>query len=79
MLSKADEDDLGSSYHMYFAHDWSNKKKNPVAFSLSTLRNMICAALSCCSAEQDLYRRLGLVTVRNLLVVLVLTAVLMAF
>ena len=37
----------------------SVKKKGPVAFSLSTLRDMICA---------DLNRRLGLGTVRNLLV-----------
>ena len=26
----------------------SVKKKGPVAFSLSTLRNMICAVLGCC-------------------------------
>ena len=43
------------------------KKKGPVAFSLSTLRNMICAVLGCCGTEQDFYRRLGLGTVRNLL------------
>ena len=44
------------------------KKKGPVAFSLSTLRNMICAVLGCCGTEQNFYRRLGLGTVRNLLV-----------
>ena len=44
------------------------KKKGPVAFSLSTLRNMICAVLGCCGTKQDFYRRLGLGTVRNLLV-----------
>ena len=44
------------------------KKKGPVAFFLSTLRNMICAVLDCCGTEQDFYRRLGLGTVRNLLV-----------
>ena len=46
----------------------SVKKKGPVAFSLSTLRNMICAVLDCCGTEQDFFRRLGLGTVRNLLV-----------
>ena len=44
------------------------KKKGPVAFSLSTLRNMICAVLGYCGTEQDFYRRLGFGTVRNLLV-----------
>ena len=44
------------------------KKKGPVVFSLSTLRNMICAVLGYCGTEQDFYRRLGLGTVRNLLV-----------
>ena len=44
------------------------KKMGPLAFSLSTLRNMICAVLGCCGTEQDFYRRLGLGTVRNLLV-----------
>ena len=44
------------------------KKKGPVAFSLSTLRNMICAVLGCCGTEQDFSRRLSLGTVRNLLV-----------
>ena len=44
------------------------KKKGPVAFSLSTLRNMICAVLGCCGTKQDFYRRLGLGTARNLLV-----------
>ena len=29
---------------------------------------MICAVLGCCGTEQDFYRRLGLGTVRNLLV-----------
>ena len=29
------------------------KKKGPVAFALSTLRNMICAVLGCCGTEQD--------------------------
>ena len=45
------------------------KKKGPIAFSLSTLRNMIFAVLGCCGTEQDFYhRRLGLGTARNLLV-----------
>ena len=44
------------------------KKKAPVAFSLSTLRNMICAVLGCCGTEQNFNRRLGFGTVRNLLV-----------
>ena len=44
------------------------KKKGPVAFSLATLRNMICVVLGCCGTEQDFYRRLGPGTVRNLLV-----------
>ena len=44
------------------------KKMGHLAFSLSTLRNMICAVLGCCGTEQDFYRRLGLGTVRNLLV-----------
>ena len=52
-----------------FQRSWpSVKKKGPVAFSLSTLRNMICAVLGCCGTEQEFYRRLGLGTVRNLLV-----------
>ena len=48
--------------------DTTVKKKGPVTFSLSTVRNMICAVLGCCGTEQDFYRRLGLETVRNLLV-----------
>ena len=53
---------------MTASHDFCVKKKGPVAFSLSTLRNIICAVLGCCGTEQDFYRRLGLGTVRNLLV-----------
>ena len=68
---------LGSPRGLVLGRDtgglfWSSmdvvKKKGPVAFSLSTLRNMICAVLGCCGTEQDFYRRLGLGTVRNRLV-----------
>ena len=45
----------------------SVKKKGPVVFCFSTLRNMICAVLGCCGTEQDFYRRLDLGTIRNLL------------
>ena len=49
--------------------DGSAKKKGPVAFYLSTLRDMICvlSKVVVCT-EGGLYRKLGLGTIRNLLV-----------